>query len=65
MTLSLTEEGAVATWPRPRGSKKKPNVPSTGITVISDKMKTHVLEVSSGFDVIDTLEGLFQASKCR
>ena len=57
MTLSLTEEGAVATCPRPRGSKKKPNVPSTGITEISDKMKTHVLEVSSGFDVIDTLEG--------
>ena len=47
MTLSLT--GAVANRPRPRGSKKKPIAPSTGISEISDKMKTRVLEVPSDF----------------
>ena len=62
MTLSLTEEGAVATRPRPRGSKKKPNAPSTGTSEISDRMKTRVLEVPSDFV---HWKALFQASKCR
>jgi predicted DNA-binding protein with PD1-like motif len=41
---------------RPMGSRNKPKNPLTGIREISDSMKSRVLEVPSGIDIIDILE---------
>ena len=66
------EDGVVATRKpcgrqgsrnRPLGSRNKPKVPISRIQETPDTMKTCVLEVPNGFDVITTLEYFIRTRK--